>query len=196
MKIILSTRNPSKIKQVKALFLGSLISVSTLEETGIQGEGIEDGATLQENSLKKALFAHQPGQWSMADDSGLFITALDGAPGVKSGRWAGENATTDEITKHTLKTLQEKTDRSAFFETVVTLISPEGKEYFFSGKVHGHLLREPKVPPQPKMPYSSIFSPNGINKVWAEMTTEEENNLSHRGQAFRQIREFLENHKN
>ncbi|MBI3458961.1 non-canonical purine NTP pyrophosphatase [Candidatus Azambacteria bacterium] len=192
--IILSTRNPSKAEQIKAVFIGSSFNILTLDEVGIQGEAIEDSFTLKENSLKKALFARRPGQWSMADDTGIFITVLNGAPGIRAARWAGETATTEEITLHTLKSLEDKTDRSAFFETVVALISPEGKEYFFNGKVVGRILKSPKLPPQPKMPYSAIFAPEGMDKVWAEMTIEEENNISHRGQAFKQAREFLENY--
>lgn len=193
MKIILATRNPSKAEQIKAVFAGSDIIIRTLSEAGIDGEAVENGKTLEENSLKKALFAHKSGAWAMADDTGLFINALAGEPGIKSGRWAGETATTEEILQFTLKQLEEKTDRSAYFETVVALLSPEGKQYFFTGKVDGHLLEIPRVPPQPKMPYSCIFQPDGFDKVWAEMTTEEENKISHRGKAFLQVREFLKN---
>lgn len=128
----------------------------------------------------------------MADDTGIFITALDGRPGIYAARWAGEHATTREITQHTLKSLAGTNDRSATFETMVALVSPEGKEYFFTGKCPGKILEAEKVPPQPKMPYSGIFSPDGFDKVWAEMTTLEENEISHRGIAFRETREFLE----
>lgn len=129
----------------------------------------------------------------MADDTGIFINALNGEPGVKSSRWAGDTATTEEILAYTLKSLEGKTDRSAYFETVVALISPESKQYFFEGKVDGHLLESPKVKPQPKMPYSCIFMPNESDKVWAEMEVEEENKISHRGKAFAKVRYFLEN---
>ena len=164
-------------------------------EAGIEGEAVEDGDTLFANALKKAHFVQErrktPG-WSMADDTGLFIRYLDGAPGIKAARWAGETATTDEITHYTLKQLIDALDRTAVFETAVAVVGPDEKEYFFSGQVGGKILEAPRVPPQPKMPYSSIFMPHGTNKVWAEMTTEEENRISHRGIAFRQARKFLE----
>lgn len=195
MKIVLSTRNPSKAEQIKAIFAGSSISVLTLTDAGIEGEAIEDGTSLQENALRKALFAHRnstPGVWAMADDTGIFINALKGAPGIESARWAGETATTEEIMRYTLKQLEGITDRSAIFETVVALVSPEGRQYFFSGKAKGNLLESPKTAPQPKMPYSALFMPDGSNLVWAEMTVEQENIISHRGKAFRQAREFLE----
>jgi XTP/dITP diphosphohydrolase len=192
MDIILSTKNPSKAEQIKAVFAGSDITIKTLSEAGIDGEAVEDGTTLEENALKKALFAHKPGAWAMADDTGIFINTLNGEPGIKSARWAGDIATTEEILQYTLKRLEGKTDRSAYFETVVALISPEGKQYLFTGKVDGHLLETPRVPPQPKMPYSCIFQPDVSNKVWAEMDVDEENKISHRGKAFKQVREFLE----
>ncbi len=195
MKIVLSTRNPSKAEQIKAIFVGSSIFVITLDETHIKGDAIEDGKSLQENALKKALFVSERlnlREWVMADDTGLFINTLNGAPGIKASRWAGEMATTEQIMQYTLKQLEGVADRSATFETVVSIISPEGKQYFFSGKVDGKILKSPRVPAQPKMPYSPIFMPDGTNLVWAEMTVEQENSLSHRGKAFRQARKFLE----
>ncbi len=195
MKIILSTTNPSKALQIKAMFDSPGIEVLTLREAGIDGEAIEDGFTLEENAHKKAVYAreHSEGNhWAMADDTGIFINALNGEPGIKSARWAGEDATTLEIMNHCLKRLGGASDRSAIFETVVVLMSPKGEKYVFSGKVAGKLLDAPKIAPQPKMPYSPLFVPEGQEKVWAEMTTEEENAVSHRGKAFRQVIDFLE----
>jgi XTP/dITP diphosphohydrolase len=193
MDIILSTRNPSKAQQIKAIFAGSPISILTLDDAGIEGEAVEDGATLQENALKKAFFVHQARKtWAMADDTGFFIHALGGAPGIYASRWAGESATTDEITQHTLRQLEGVADRSATFETVVAIVTPEGQQHFFSGQVHGKLLEAPRTPPQPKMPYSPLFIPDGTDMVWAQMSVEFENSISHRGKAFRQAREFLE----
>lgn len=194
MKIVLSTRNPSKAEQIKAVFAGLPISVLTLDEIGISGEAVEDGETLKENALKKARYAFErapAGNWSMSDDTGLAINALGGEPGVRSARWAGEGMATEQITHYCLDQLKEAKDRSASFETVVALISPDGQEYFFSGKVDGVIVEEQKVAAQPKMPYSPLFKPEGSDKVWAEMTVEEENAISHRGKAFRQVREFL-----
>ncbi len=195
MKIILSTRNPSKAEQIKAMFVGSPFQILTLTEAGIEGEAVEDGNTLHENALKKARFAYELSDrdgWTMADDTGLFINHLNGAPGIKAARWAGDSATTDEITRYTLKQLEGASDRTAKFETVVAMVSPEGKEHYFSGQVNGSILEAPRTPPQPKMPYSPIFVPDGTDKVWAEMIVEEENLISHRGKAFRQARAFLE----
>jgi len=196
MDIILSTTNPSKAEQIKAMFKNPAISVQTIAEAGIEGEAVEDGETLQENALKKARFAHEHNagkSWTMADDTGIFINALNGEPGIKSARWAGENKKTEEITAYCLEKMKNQNDRSAYFETVVALINPEGKEYFFTGKVNGRLREKPSEKIQPKMPYSPLFMPDGSDKTWSEMTIEEENAVSHRGKAFRQVVEFLEN---
>jgi XTP/dITP diphosphohydrolase len=191
MKIILATRNPSKAVQIKAMFADLAITVATLTEAGIEGEAVEDGETLEANALKKARYAHRTGCWSMADDTGLFIDALDGRPGIHAARWAGETATTDEITQYTLGQLEGALDRTATFKTVVALMTPAGDTLLFSGAVKGTLLDAPRTQPQPKMPYSPLFIPDGSEKVWAEMTLEEENAISHRGQAFQQVCQYL-----
>jgi XTP/dITP diphosphohydrolase len=195
MKIILSTRNPSKATQIKAMFNNPSITILTLSEAGIEGDAIEDGTTLEENAYKKAIYAWdnlKEKTWVVAEDTGLFITALGGKPGIKAARWAGETATTDEIMNYTLKQLEGVTDRSAYFETVVILLSPDGTKVVFKGKVDGTLLEKPSVKPQPKMPYSPLFMPNGSDKVWAEMSIKEENEISHRGKAFQKVVKFLE----
>mgnify|MGYP001602947303 CR=1 FL=1 len=198
MKIILSTTNPSKVEQIRAMFKNPRVEIFTLQEAGILGEAIEDGETLEENALKKARFAHNhlknedKTSWTMADDTGIFIDTLNGEPGVKSARWAGENVAREEITEYCLKRMENVKDRSATFKTVAVLVSPEGKEYVFYGEVKGSMLNYAKVKAQPKMPYSPLFMPEGTNKVLAEMTVEEENKISHRGRAFKEVVDFLE----
>jgi XTP/dITP diphosphohydrolase len=191
MHIILATRNPSKADQIIAIFAGLPVTIQTLAEAGIEGEAVEDGVTLQENALKKARYAHRLGLWSMADDTGLFIKALNGRPGIHAARWAGETATTDEITQYTLNQLAGAVDRTATFKTVAALVTPAGEAVLFSGEVQGKLLDVPRTRPQPKMPYSPLFIPDGSDRVWAEMTTEEENAISHRGKVFRQVYQYL-----
>ena len=89
--IILSSRNPSKVNQIKPVFVGLPVNILSLEEASILGEAIEDGTTLEENALKKACFAwEQSKKWSIADDTGFFIDALQGGPGIHAARWAGD----------------------------------------------------------------------------------------------------------
>jgi XTP/dITP diphosphohydrolase len=195
MEIVLSSRNPSKIEQIRGIFKGSGISVISLDDAGIRGEAVEDGKDIRENAHKKAEFAFQNASsdvWTMADDTGFFINALRGAPGHLAARWAGEKAETKEITQFTLQKLAGARTRRAIFRTVVVVMDPRGDAHYFGGEVCGKILRTPKCEPQPKMPYSSIFVPDGHNKVWAEMTVQEENAISHRGIAFRSALEWLQ----
>ena len=194
MEIILSTKNKSKADQIKALFDNPDVVIFTLSEAGIVGDVVEDGKTLEENALKKARFAwKQTKKWSIADDTGLFIDALNGEPGIYAARWAGENAKTEEIMNFTLKKIEgvQKNKRTGTFKTVAAVISPEGQENVFTGSIRGSFLIRPKVKCQPNMPYSAIFVPDGYSKSWAEMSVEEENSISHRGKAFRQVRDFF-----
>ena len=197
MKVVLFTRNPNQAEQIKAGFEGFPIQILTLGEAGIEGQGVEDGTTLKENALKKAMFVHQkdPSVWALADDTGVFIDALDGKPGVDTADWHGQPAKTDDVdlvTRWILGELKDVKDRCATFETVVAIVSPDGEQYFFDGKVRGKILKSARAATQPKMPYAPIFMPEGTDKVWGEMTVEEENQISHRGKAFRQARDFLE----
>ncbi len=199
MQVILSTRNPSKLEQIKQAFGDSSINILTLDDVGIEGEAKENGQTLFENAYRKAFFAweKQPADWiekklTMADDTGIFIDVLNGFPGVNTASWSGGNTDTDKKTLWILEQLKEHSNRSATFKTVAVVMTPAGQPFRFEGEVKGKILETPRCKAQPKMPYSSIFQPDGFEKVWAEMTTEEENKISHRGKAFRQAREFLE----
>jgi XTP/dITP diphosphohydrolase len=194
-KIILATRNPTKLVQIQALFTGSPFEIVSLDQAGIKGDAVEDGGTLKENAFKKARFAFEHNShdtWAMADDTGLFIDALNGEPGIRSARWLGDSASTEDTSRYCLDRLNGISNRLATFETAVVVIDPCGDDYSFSGKVRGHILEKPKVKPQPKMPYSCLFVPDGSDTSWAEMTTEAENLISHRGKAFREARTWLE----
>ena len=195
MEIILATRNPSKALQIQEIFGDSGIRILTMDEAGITGEAYErEKGTFESNAFLKARYVREqkPGAWVMADDSGICITAYGGEPGVNTAYWAGREATTEQITLFVMGMMRDKKDRSAIFRTVVALITPSGEEHVFEGSVPGTLLKEPRVAAQPKMPYSPLFVPHGQTKSFAEMSTEEENAISHRGQAFRKVREFLE----
>lgn len=193
MDIILSTRNPSKAKQIRAIFESLPLKVLTLDEAGIAGQGFEDGETLEHNGLKKALYAweHSGHKWCMSDDTGLFIEALGGFPGVHAADWLGE-ATTEEIMCGILKKMEGIENRAAIFRTVATLVAPDGTVRTFEGEVHGRLLAEPGAQAQKNMPYSPLFVVDGKDVPWAQMSVEEENAVSHRGKAFRLVREYLE----
>jgi XTP/dITP diphosphohydrolase len=195
MDVLLATRNVSKIEQIKAIFADSPVNILTLDDVGIVGEGVENGETLWVNAYIKAKYAFDrlsEKMIVMAEDSGTFIRALGGAPGVRSARWAGLDATTGEITRYTLEQLEGVTDRFAQIKAEVVIIHPDGKTKSFSGCVGGQILKATRMKPQPNMPYSGIFVCEGTGLVWAEMDVEFENKVSHRGKAFRKVRAYLE----
>ncbi|MEN9920829.1 MAG: hypothetical protein RL538_722 [Candidatus Parcubacteria bacterium] len=192
--IILSTQNPSKALQIKTLLNDDRFEVVSLGSLGITEEVIEDGETLEANARKKALFGlEKTGLCTIAEDTGLFIDALDGKPGIYAARWVGHDATTEEIVAHTLKELRgvPPQKRTATFKTVAVAAFPDGTIVACEGSIAGTILEQPRSTPQPGMHYSILFQPNGQDMVWAEMTTEEQNVISHRGQAFRQLRAAL-----
>ncbi len=194
MRIILSTKNPSKALQIQTLLNDDAFEVVTLGEIGIHDDVVEDGNTLEENAFKKAIFAfEQTGEYVIAEDTGLFIDALAGRPGIHAARWAGDSATTEEIRDYTLEQLRNVPLelRTATFKTVAIVMFPDGSHTVCTGELPGLILLEPRMECQPKMPYSALFQPLGHQKTWAEMTTEEENAISHRGEAFRNVRDIL-----
>lgn len=193
MDIILATRNTSKAEQVKALFAETPHSILTMSEAGIRGEVVQTGLSIQENSLKKARFiTSNRTSWVIADDTGLYIDALDGKPGALVSKWCGDGST-EERMQHVLEKLKaiEYPERKATFATVATMISPQGEEYVFQGEVRGIILTAPRCSCLPHLPFSAIFQPEGQDKTWAQMTNDEQNAISHRGQAFRKAKEYL-----
>lgn len=193
---ILSTDNPSKIVQIYGLVANTSITLRTKKEVGIEGAPNEDhseSATIEGNARIKARFVHDRCRTdaAIADDTGLFIHALGGAPGVRAAIWGGD-LTVEERRSYCLTQMEGKTDRRATFRTAVVIITSDGREYMFDGSVDGTLLERPRVDSQPGMPYSSLFVPDGGTRAFAEMSTEEENAISHRGIAFRKALQFLE----
>jgi XTP/dITP diphosphohydrolase len=194
MKILIATHNPSKATQIQALLDDARFEIVTLRDLGITEEVVEDGVTLLENAEKKALFGFEKtGLCTVAEDTGLFIDSLDGEPGIYAARWAGEGASTETTLAYALQRLTgiPLHERTATFKTTAVIIHQDGTRSVCEGSISGVMLENPRTTPQPKMPYSALFQPNGENKVWAEMSTEEENAISHRGQAFRHAHKVL-----
>jgi len=188
MKIIFATHNKGKLIEMKRILHD--FEVIGAEEAGVFEDVVEDGATFTENALKKARFVvSQTGEAAVADDSGVCIKALDGEPGIFSARWAGDS----DKAQFALDKLADVPDgqRQAWFETAAALVFPDGREFVFDGKMHGDITMEKRGESLPNLPYDSIFIPEGHTLTCAEMGNEEKNNLSHRGQAFRELREFL-----
>ena len=194
MKIIFATHNNGKLKEMLEILRDLDIDLLSTKEVGLKEEPIEDGATFEENALKKARFtAAQTKEWAIADDSGICIDELGGLPGVVSARWAGEAASDEKIIRHTLTALASTPPdkRGAYFETAAVLTAPDGRYWIFTAKINGHIATAPRGLPRPKLPYDLIFIPDGHQKTFAEMSDDEKNSLSHRGLAFRQLKAFL-----
>lgn len=194
MQVVLSTRNKSKVEQIIAALAGLPIDILGLDEAGIAGQAVEDGETLEDNALKKAVFAQTQklGCYGLSDDTGIFIDALDGKPGVHTADWLGGKYDAPVKMRLILKELENMENRAATFKTTIALVDPEGFKRFFTGECPGTLLREPRCEPQPQMPYSAIFLPDGSDKVFAQMTPQEENAVSHRGKALQKLYKHLD----
>lgn len=194
MKLIFATHNIGKVKEIRTLLEGLPVEVMSADEAGVREDVVEDGATFQENALKKARFvAERTGEWAVADDSGVCIEVLGGKPGVHSARWAGEDATDEVMVGHTLRAVEDVPEgkREAWFESAVALVAPDGREWTFVGKVNGCIAIQPRGINRPKLPYDLIFIPEGHDRTFAEMSDVEKNSMSHRGRAFQKLREFM-----
>ncbi len=195
MKIIFATHNEGKVKEMRALLSDLKIDVFSAVEAGIVEEVEEDGVTLEENAFKKAKFvAVKAGEWAIADDSGLFIEALNGAPGIHSARWVGEIQKYDDLMTYTLDKLRNVPDgeRKAYFQTALALCASDGRSWIFCGRDDGEIANGPRGGNiRPQLPYDQIFIPKGYIQTFAEMTDEQKNKLSHRGRAFEQFKKFV-----
>jgi len=194
MKLVFATHNPGKLKEMKDILKGLAIEVQSADKAGVTEDVVEDGKTFAENALKKARFVTQKtGEWAVADDSGICIKALNNAPGVITARWAGEGASDKKLEQYSLAQMKDipEGQRGAWMESTVVLTAPDGRRWTFTGKVEGHIPLKPAGKRRPGMPHDAIFILCGHSRTFAEMNLEEKNNLSHRGSAFRQLKEFI-----
>lgn len=190
MKICFATNNLKKIEEVKAA-LDSDFEIVSLQDIGCFEELPETGDTLDHNAFQKARYVKSNfGVDCFADDTGLEVDALDGAPGVYSGRFAGEPRSDERNIALLLGKMSDKNDRKARFRTVIALIL-EGKEYAFEGVAAGEILSE-KVG-SGGFGYDPVFRPSGYNKTFAELSLAEKNEISHRGKAVKALISFLRN---
>ena len=179
MELLIATHNEHKKEEIQQI-LGSEFLIKSLTDHQIFEEIVEDGNTFEENALIKAKYCYEKtGIPSVGDDSGLVVNALDGRPGIYSARYAGDH----DFEKNMAKVLEELDgvqDRSAYFITVLCYFNENGAQYF-TGKVHGKILKENKG--HQGFGYDPIFVPNGYKITSAEMRSEEKNEISHRKQA-------------
>lgn len=180
MELVLCTRNPGKVAELAAL-LPSNFRVLGPDEVGVTGELPETGDTLEANAVQKARWVHDRcGLPCIADDTGLEVDALNGAPGVHSARYAGEDRDPRANMHKLLHALEGRSDRTARFRTVIALIE-DGREHLFHGVVEGRILAAPRG--TGGFGYDPLFAPEGEERSFAEMTSEEKNRISHRARA-------------
>jgi len=187
-KIIFATNNAHKLEEVRH-YLKDLYQVISLKEIGFTEEIPEPYETLEENALTKSKTIYEKfGIDCFADDTGLEVEALDGAPGVYSARYAGPNCSFEDNVNKMLEEMQDKQNRKAQFRTVVSLIL-NGEEFYFEGIVKGEIARERSG--AEGFGYDPIFIPNGFDSSFAQMGLSEKNKISHRGRAIAKLVEFL-----
>ncbi|WP_158855884.1 non-canonical purine NTP diphosphatase [Lunatibacter salilacus] len=186
--ICFASNNAKKLDEIKSALSGK-IGIISLEELGCKEELAETGDTLYHNAFQKARYVSETyGVDCFADDTGLEVVALDGAPGVYSGRFAGEPRSDERNVELLLKRMEGKENRNASFRTVIALIL-QGEEYSFEGKVDGVITEERFG--EKGFGYDPVFQPDGYDRTFAELSMEEKNQISHRGRAVAKLVQFL-----
>lgn len=187
-KLIFATNNKHKLEEVRALLKGK-VEIVSLEEMGLSGEIPETADTLQGNALQKAQWVWDKTHTDcFADDTGLEVDALNGAPGVYSARYAGEHCSFDDNINKLLDAMEGRCNRKADFRTVICLIE-NGKPTYFEGRVDGCILTERYG--KDGFGYDPIFLPDRFAVSFAEMPMEVKNRISHRGRATAKLAEYL-----
>lgn len=190
MKLAIATNNQHKLQEIRAILGDSFEELLSLKDLGIDVDVEETGTTLEENALIKArTILALSGIATLADDTGLMVDALNGAPGVYSARYAGEEHNDAKNRALLLKNLDGVKDRSAHFATVIALCYPDGKTLTASGRVNGEILLSERG--TEGFGYDSLFFSTELGKTFAEATQAEKNSVSHRGRALKAMLELV-----
>ena len=185
--LVIATRNKGKTKEIKALLKDFPVNIKNLDDFGPIPHLEEDGDTFDENAYKKASFAARIlGLPALADDSGLIVEALDGAPGIHSARYAGENATDEQRYLKLLDDMKGKSNRKAAFECVISIAMPTGPALTYEARCEGLIATEPAG--SNGFGYDPVFFYPPYNKTFAQITGKEKNRISHRGKALAELK--------
>jgi XTP/dITP diphosphohydrolase len=189
MRLCFASNNKHKLDEIKNV-VGRKIDILSLADIKCNEELPETRNTLEGNSLQKAEYVLQHYNTPcFADDTGLEVEALHGAPGVYSARYAGNHRNNDDNIALLLQNLKNDTNRKAQFRTVITLIGVEAQPVFFEGIIRGEIIAEKRG--SSGFGYDPVFVPEGHSRTFAEMTLEEKNQLSHRAIAVKKLAEYL-----
>lgn len=190
MKLAIATNNAHKLTEIKAILGNSFEQLLSLKDLGIDVDVEETGTTLEENALLKARticeICNMP---TLADDTGLMVDALNGAPGVYSARYAGEAHNDKNNRELLLKNLQNVENRRAHFETVIAICYPDGRFITSKGRVEGSILHEERG--NDGFGYDSLFYSDELKKTFAQASPAEKNSVSHRSRALHAMLEKL-----
>ena len=181
MDIVLATHNKHKIEEISQMLGKKVLSATDVGVDDIE----ENGLTFEENATIKAQAVWKPGRLAIADDSGLCVNALNGAPGIYSARYAGEPTNDEKNNQKLLAELESFEDRSAYYICVIACILPSGKKIVIEGKTHGVILKEYRG--NGGFGYDPLFFSNEAGKTFAELTMKEKNAVSHRGKAIKEM---------
>jgi len=186
ISLVIATRNKGKTEEIRNLLQEFPVRIKNLEDFGQIPAVEEDGETFDENAYKKASFASRIlGLPALADDSGLLVEALGGAPGVHSARYAGENATDKERYIKLLREMEGKTNRKAAFECVISIAVPSGQALTYEARCEGQITKEPAG--SNGFGYDPVFYYPPCKKTFAQLSREEKSRVSHRGRAFTEL---------
>ena len=190
MKIVFATNNRNKLAEIQSI-LGDRFEIVSLKDIGCDADIPETGSTLEENAMQKARYIYDNyGLSVFADDTGLEVAALGGAPGVHSARYATDGHDFAANNRLLLRNLAGQTDRRARFRTVIALILG-GEEHRFEGIGEGRIIEHETG--DEGFGYDPLFVPDGYDRTFAQMSVEEKNAVSHRARAVRKLVEFLKN---
>lgn len=188
MRLVFATNNKHKLKELQSL-LGGRFELLSLEDAGCNEELAEDQDTLKGNARQKALYVYENYHYPcFADDTGLEIDSLNGAPGVYSARYAGEEKDSEANMNKVLEQLDKINNRTARFRTVIALII-DGREEYFEGAAEGEIIREKRG--TNGFGYDPVFMPAGYDQTFAEMDLSDKNSISHRGMAVRKLVQYF-----
>lgn len=195
-KILIATKNPGKLAELRSFLSDLPVVIVSLTDVGISEDVEEDGKTYRENSVKKAVFyAKKSGLPTIADDGGLEIDALNGAPGVRSRRWLGYEASDEVLIEHLTKVSKKlpKDNRKAFFRTVISFALPNGKVWSVAGEVEGVIAEKPRLKHLKGYPYRSFFYLPKIKKYYHEneLTEDEQKRYNHRYRAIQKLKPII-----
>lgn len=187
--LVFATHNAHKAQEINAL-VPPHYQVHTLLDIGFEAPITEDAETLSGNALKKARTVYQStGNACFADDTGLEVDALSGAPGVRTARYAGDHATDAENINQLLAAMKASENRQARFRTVIAVILEDGREHLFEGLSEGFILEQTRG--EAGFGYDPVFRPRGYDQTFAEMDAELKNQISHRQKALTKMVNFL-----